>query len=123
MSVLWRKKWENSLSAELKQRITTYNNEDCLALRIVERGLRGIAEDGYRFGECAIKNAEELKAEKPLGIFKRNEFCFPELDKINKKAYWDYQRSKIYLRTSSAVKRVMVKKKTPLGRLIELTEK
>ncbi len=110
-SVLWRIKWDKSQDEALKRRIITYNYEDCLALRILERSLSSMAEDSVVFGECTIKNADELKAEKPLGIFKRNEFIFPELDKINKKAYWDYQRSKIYLRTNSAVKKAVVKKK------------
>jgi transposase len=32
--------------------------------------------------------------------FGRNEFALPEFDAINKAAYWDYQRDKIYIRSS-----------------------
>ena len=110
-SILWRTQWEKSQDAALIQKLITYNNDDCEALRSVNAGLRSIlADDNTTHITYPTKCTDELKAEKPLGIFKRNEFFFPELDKINKKAYWDYQRSKIYLRTSSAVKRVMVKK-------------
>ena len=31
---------------------------------------------------------------------KRNEFYFPALDRINRCAYFDYQRERVYVRTS-----------------------
>jgi hypothetical protein len=38
--------------------------------------------------------------------FARNEFSMPELEYINQAAYWDYQREKIYVRSSPQLKRV-----------------
>ena len=106
MSLLWRQQWERSREEPVKQRIMTYNHEDCLALRVVEEGLQGIIGN-HGATACLTKNADEIKAEKPLGIFKRNEFCFQEFSTINKCAYFDYQRSKVYLRTSYEVKKAM----------------
>ena len=34
----------------------------------------------------------------PYG-FKRNEFVFPALEAINKAAYWDYQRERVYVKS------------------------
>ena len=39
------------------------------------------------------------------------EFLSEELDTINKCAYFDYQRSKVYLRTSKAVRRALVRER------------
>ena len=107
MSLSWRQQWEGTREETVKQRIITYNHEDCLALRVVEEELQGIVSNDGGAAACRTKNADEIKAEKPLGIFKRNEFCFREFTTINKCAYNDYQRSKVYLRTSSEVKKAM----------------
>jgi transposase len=41
-----------------------------------------------------------------------NRFVFPELDAINQAAYWDYQRDKVYIRSSQRLKRVTRKRPT-----------
>jgi len=111
MSIVWRTQWGKSQDAVLKQKLVTYNNDDCIALRIVDAGLRSIsANENAAHIACPAKYTDELKAEKPLGIFKRNQFVYPELEQINKRAYFDYQRSKVYLRTSPDVKKAITKK-------------
>jgi transposase-like protein len=40
----------------------------------------------------------DMKRESPYG-FKRNEFVFPEMEIINKAAYWDYQRERVYVKS------------------------
>lgn len=105
MSILWRTQWGKYQDAALKQKLITYNNDDCVALRIVAEGLRSIsADNNNEHIAYPAKYTDELKAEKPLGIFKRNQFYYPELDVINKRAYFDYQRSKVFLRTSAEIK-------------------
>ncbi len=111
-SILWRKRWEESTDEAWKNKLLAYNNDDCVALQIVEAGLRSFSTDEY--AACMTypaKFTDDLKAEKPLGIFKRNQFIYPELEQINKRAYFDYQRSKVFLRTSSEVKKAVAKKK------------
>ena len=111
-SVLWRKRWGKSTDEAWKQKIIAYNNDDCVALRVVDAGLRSIsANDNAAHIAYPVKHTDELKAEKPLGIFKRNQFYYPELEQINKRAYFDYQRSKVFLRTSSEVKKAITKNK------------
>ena len=39
-----------------------------------------------------------MKRGSPYG-FKRNEFVFPALEAINKAAYWDYQRERVYVKS------------------------
>ena len=104
-SIAWRSEWEKSHSQIIKNKLISYNQEDCQALRIVTDVLRSIASrtlaPGSRIG--GVVQAEDLKRENPYG-FGRNEFFFPELTRINKCAYFDYQRERIYVRTSRAVK-------------------
>ena len=110
-SVLWRRRWEESPDEAWKQKIIAYNNDDCMAVRVVDTGLRSIsANDIAGHISYPAKYTDELKAEKPLGIFKRNQFYYPELEQINKRAYFDYQRSKVFLRTNSEVKKAITKK-------------
>jgi len=47
-----------------------------------------------------------MKREHPHG-FKRNIFVFPELDAINKAAYWDYQRERVYVKSNGNLKRAL----------------
>jgi len=109
-SVLWRKRWERSHDEIWKKNLVAYNNDDCVALRVVDAGLRSIsANDNAANITYPAKFTDELKAEKPLGIFKRNQFYYPELEQINKRAYFDYQRSKVFLRTSPEVKKAITK--------------
>jgi len=107
-SILWRKRWERSHDEVWKKNLIAYNNDDCVALRVVDAGLRSIAaNDNAANITYPAKFTDELKAEKPLGIFKHNQFYYPELEQINKRAYFDYQRSKVFLRTSSEVKKAI----------------
>ena len=45
-----------------------------------------------------IVDVTTLKREHPYG-FKRNKFFIPELDVINKAAYWDYQRDRVFVKS------------------------
>jgi predicted RecB family nuclease len=109
MSVLWRQQWEKSKDPAWKEKIVTYNHEDCFALRAVEREIRRISQNTASATACLTKNIDEIRADKPHGIFKKNDFYFPELDKINNCAYFDYQQSRVYCRTNKAIKRRLKK--------------
>jgi len=103
-SVLWRQQWEVEDSNILKQKLLTYNHEDCQALKIVVGYLKG-ASDIDSVTKYPTKQTHQIKREKPYDIFHSNEFCFPELDKINRCAYFDYQRDKIYLRKNTRARK------------------
>jgi predicted RecB family nuclease len=105
-SIQWRAQWDETRSEVLKQKLTTYNREDCSALQTVLNACEKIGNDPLStLTSCPTKLADETKADKPLGIFKRNNFVFPELDRINSCAYFDYQQSRVYIRTNSEIKK------------------
>lgn len=113
MSLLWRQQWESSREETMKLRIMTYNHEDCLALGVVEKGLRSIFADDPDFSNAVFptRNTDEIKADKPLGMFKKNDFYFPEFERINSCAYFNYQYSKVYCGTNPRIKVSSKKKK------------
>ena len=105
-ALLWRSKWEFSKEPGLKQKLLTYNAEDCEAL---ERVTNNVAQFCQRETEEAksegdIVYTDTVKRES-LYRYGRNKFSILELDYINKCAYWDYQRDKIYLRSEPQLKR------------------
>ena len=86
-----------------KKKLVLYNSEDCKAL---EKTADLVYEICQR--RTAINTDENdkviftdlLKRESPYRLG-TNKFSSAELEQINKAAYWDYQRNKIYIRSSN----------------------
>jgi predicted RecB family nuclease len=126
-TLMWRSQWECSKDAGLKQKLVTYNAEDCEAL---ERVASTVAQLCQRQTEVAkskdgnIVHTDSLKRES-LYRFGKNTFSMPELEDINQAAYWDYQRDKIYIRSSPRLKHISQKiargraKALPVNKIVE----
>ncbi len=93
--------------------ITTYNAEDCAALRVVVDALYAIRDGGLR---SDVVDAGALKTQSLLGKFKKNVFVLPELEFINNCAYFNYQRERILLRTNRTVRRALRREERALQR-------
>jgi len=109
-SIAWRYEWERSGDDATKQKLLDYNRQDCLALEVVVDGIARICRNDSRdsLGSAdQIVSADELKREAPR-TFGVNRFAFPDLTYINKCAYFDYQRNKVYLRTNKEAKKVVM---------------
>lgn len=105
-SIVWRYKWEEGSSGDLKDKLTTYNAEDCAALEMVTNSIRAFCKIDVGSSAAAESNfvdVASIKREKvyPFGT---NDFALPALDQINKAGYWDYQRNRIFLRTDNKVR-------------------
>ena len=93
----WRSEWESSNDTGLKQKLITYNAEDCEAL---EKVVVAVAQLCQRQTETTkprddnIVYADSLRRENTYH-FGKNDFTMPELAYINQSAYCDYQREKI----------------------------
>lgn len=110
-SIVWRAKWESSRDSSLKQKLVTYNAEDCEALERVVNAithLRQRQDEAAKSRDDNIVHIDSLKREYPQRFGPIN-FAIPELEDINQAAYWDYQREKIYVRSSQRLKRVSSK--------------
>jgi transposase len=101
-TLMWRWEWECSKDTRFQQKLVTYNAEDCEALERVTTTVAHLCQgpgEAAQAIENTIVHVEAMKHDNPYH-FGRNEFALPEFDAINKAAYWDYQRDKIYIRSS-----------------------
>ena len=106
-ALIWRSKWEISREPDLKQRLMTYNAEDCEATEKVAEALSAAcqAASSDETTNTDVVSADSLKREYPQCIGK-TEFLLPEFQKINEAAYWDYQRNKVYVRSDKRLLRL-----------------
>jgi predicted RecB family nuclease len=98
-TIVWRHRWEASSDPAVKQTLLDYNRQDCEALELLANGLvdlyRAAPPDG-KSSQREVVLTSDMKRQSPYG-FKRNEFVLPEMETINKAAYWDYQRERVYV--------------------------
>ncbi len=98
----WRLRWELSREETLKDKLIVYNAEDCAAAEKVANTLAAICRpESALEGTYPTVNADTLKREYPQR-FGDVDFVLPEFRMINAAAYWDYQRSKVYVRSNKA---------------------
>jgi hypothetical protein len=110
-----------------------YNHEDCLALKavtdfIISCNRNNTSEEVAGTSPLPdLVHTSDLQGNSGLSHrFGKISFVFPELDFVNKCAYFDYQREKVYVRTSKVLKGIQrikqrdKRKKTRLNARIEL---
>jgi predicted RecB family nuclease len=104
-SIIWRYNWELNPTSNLKERLTTYNIEDCKALMKVQKWILSLSENNDK-----TILANNLKQQ---NIFKWGVtvFALEHFNEINAKAYFDYQRQHIFLRTERKVYKAISKTK------------
>jgi hypothetical protein len=126
-TLMWRSQWECSQDAGLKRKLVTYNAEDCEALERVTSAIAQLCQRQTEMAEpkeSPIVYTDSMKREDSY-LFGKKEFSMPELKYINQAAYWDYQRDKIYIRSSPQLKRISRKtakgcaKILPANKIIE----
>src|SRR5208283_5027931 len=100
-TIVWRHRWEGSRDPAVKQTLLDYNRQDCEALELVTNTLVDLhraARTDESSSQREVVLTSDMKRESPYG-FKRNEFVFPEMEIVNKAAYWDYQRERVYVKS------------------------
>ena len=107
-ALMWRSEWERSRDPGIKQQLITYNAEDCEALQTITEAIArvcreqqtGVAEQVLSVNVEALAAAEYPRRFGPLNC------AVPAFEQINAAAYWDYQRNKVYVRSSNRLRRV-----------------
>jgi hypothetical protein len=126
-TLMCRAQWESSKDAGLKQKLVTYNAEDCEGLEIVASAVGQLCQSQTEVANAEDNNivyTDSMKRESPYR-FGKNAFSMPELEYINQAAYWNYQREKVYVRSSLQLKRISRRsprgraKSLPVNRIIE----
>jgi predicted RecB family nuclease len=121
-SIVWRMQWEAAHHAEWKQKLLTYNLEDCAGLQRVTEVLETIVN---RASAAMLPPTNEQNGP-PIAFMKDIEkltdfhtwgkvpFVHPDYEYINNCAYFDYQRERVYVRTSKTLRKSRAgKKKSP----------
>lgn len=106
-AIALRHEWEASGRACTKDALLNYNAEDCTALQRIVDFLLGIRPNGNpesEGGRGSVVNADSLPRE-GFGYFGPNRFQLPQLDEINRAAYWDYQREKVLVKTDKRLRK------------------
>ncbi len=111
-SLLLRRCWELASDDALRLQLIRYNIEDCRATELVADAIGVICSDGEKSGALTLDSVNvsslEVSFQRTFGKFPS---ALPEFEKINAAAYWDYQRSKVYVRTNKTIRRSVKKKK------------
>jgi predicted RecB family nuclease len=128
-SIVWRQRWEATKDEEWKRKLTTYNLEDCVALRKV-------AELTQRVGGEAANGTAPTSTHGPeIGLIESIDkiantrkwgpiaFFHPDYDYINKCAYFDYQRQRVYARTNRRLKKSSTSKKRCRNRKLRISKR
>ena len=105
---LLRRTWELDADGGLKHRLINYNMDDCRAAAMVARALLRIC-DGESDHNAINVSSLEVSFQHTFGKF---DSALPDFALINNAAYWDYQRSKVYVRTDKTIRHTAQKSQT-----------
>jgi predicted RecB family nuclease len=108
-SIIFRERWERSADDVLKEALIRYNRQDCEALKTICAFLSksaALAKERNtipgRHEEVMSTDALHKVGEGNRPIFRKAEFYCPEFEVVNKCAYFDYQRDRVFARTRRA---------------------
>jgi predicted RecB family nuclease len=106
VALLLRRCWELTSDEEMRRKLITYNIEDCRAAEVVAGALVRICGNVEDIGTTGLETVNvsslEVGFQRTFGKFPS---ALPEFERINAAAYWDYQRSKVYVRSNKALRR------------------
>jgi predicted RecB family nuclease len=110
-SIVWRKRWELTNDNIFKDKLIQYNLDDCIALKLTKNWIAGISTQIRQANANDIVTLSDVKEVKydsyKWGAFKSH---LTDFEEINKYAYFNYQRERVYLRTNTHVKKALKKK-------------
>jgi predicted RecB family nuclease len=107
-TILWREEWQNSKESSLKEKLITYNSEDCEAVCRVMDCLTNLVTSNPNISGTSptIVHAESLPRTSHFH-FKKIQFALPEFEEINRASYWDYHRDRLFLKSHGSAKRII----------------
>ncbi|HKB06048.1 MAG TPA: TM0106 family RecB-like putative nuclease, partial [Gemmataceae bacterium] len=101
-AIVWRSDWEATGHPAVKDRLLTYNREDCAALEVVATAVRTLGADPPPASAGTGPPVAEMDEIERAAYRKygQTQFALPEFAGITKCAYFDYQRDKVLCRTN-----------------------
>jgi predicted RecB family nuclease len=120
-SIVWRRRWEETGSATFKDMLTTYNLEDCAALKRVTDCLHSICPGQSTAGAALINGAHEVSRVEEAAIqprmhgWNRAIYAVDDFGYISDRAYFDYQRERVFIRTNKAIRTSQARQRSRQG--------
>ena len=105
-SIIWRDQWTLNGDPSLKRKLIGYNQEDCVALKTICDFIRSTAstENQLPLSTCEQSSIVYTKdLSKPFHKWGRPVFALEDLERASKCAYFDYQRERVFVRTSRRI--------------------
>lgn len=124
---MWRKKWESSNDAKLKDTLIKYNYEDCLALQTITDFIYSIFcektpdDSNEKLENIAL--VKELKSHDEQPNYGNLDYVSEDIEVITKCAYFEYQRNKIFFRTNKNIRKVNQRKTKQLKLKLKTNKK
>jgi predicted RecB family nuclease len=130
-SIVWRLRWQATHDDQWKQKLVTYNLEDCAALKRVTEFLyaAGAAIDTAAGSQLAgageppivsVQDLDRLGNERKWGKVR---FFHPDFEYVNECAYFDYQRQRVFVRTSRTLRKNRKKPGTHHNRKLRVSRR
>jgi predicted RecB family nuclease len=107
-SIRSRMMWERSHETAIRESLIAYNVADCGAVQCLCNHLSALSQDRSTNLQAAMMdlvNVDEIKPLPSLLLINKDGAALPAFKTINKAAYWDYQRTRVYVRTSKIIKK------------------
>ena len=129
-SIVWRSYWEASHDVDWKQKLITYNLEDCTALKkvteiiqiiITRNNSEEISLTEYR-NSPAIAFVKNIENSIDYYTWARVNFVHPDYEFVNNCAYFDYQRERVYVRTNKTLQKSRARKTPSPNRNLKASE-
>ncbi len=117
-SITWRRRWENTNEETWKQRLIVYNLEDCEALKRVTEFIHSHCLEATPTSRrlsnpqaCpAIARVHEIANKCDAYKWGHTRFLNPDFTYINAVSHFDYQRDRVYVRTSRKLRKTQTGK-------------
>jgi predicted RecB family nuclease len=109
-SVVWRRRWEEAACAELKDKLTTYNIEDCVALRKVTEFLYATCTSQPAAGGLTnldgheVTRVWEIAARGRMHGWNESIHGLPDFEYVHDRASFDYLRDRVCVRSGKRLK-------------------
>jgi len=124
-SIRWRDTWEQTKASLAKEKLITYNLEDCAALELITRAVVQTGRQDIRPSSEAAERLEVVVADNldsKVSLWPRFKSSIDGFETINKAARWNYQRDTIYIRSDAKLKRAKRKATSRAKRTIRVSK-
>ena len=114
-SIIWRHKWDKNKNPVDKNRLITYNSDDCEALKVVTDFIfstdnKSDIDKSTSVKDLPISYVHNIRRTYSRPDWRTPQFMITDLDYINRCSYFDYQREKIYVRSNKNIAKQQAKR-------------